>query len=96
MTWLFSISTLTCNLLFPIDMDDSVIPLATDFVIIADGVPKVPFFIFWATNRRLDLEYTEPSLDPTTVRLQLPAAVQDFRDATLHLVFPFDILGVPA
>jgi len=75
-------------------MDDSLAPDATDFVILADGVPKVPSTASWFSATQFQVTLTEPSLSPLVVRLQLPAAVADFRDATLHLVFPFDILAV--
>ncbi len=92
--WFFLSPTLELTLFFPIDMDTSVTPLPGDFVIIADGVPKPPLTAVWGALRELAITYDEPSLSPTTVRLQLPTAVQDFRDATLHQVFPFDLLGV--
>ncbi len=94
MQWAFTSPVLTIDLLFALIMDSSVTPLPADLVILADGVPKLPLTTIWATNQRLTVTYDEPSLNPTTVRLQLPASVQDFRDATLHVVFPFDILGV--
>lgn len=76
-------------------MDQTVAPIATDFSIIADGVPKVPLDTIWLGPTSFQVTYDEPSLSPTTVRLILPTAVGDFRDLTGHLVFPFDIAATP-
>ncbi len=76
-------------------MDQTVTPLPSDLSIIADGVPKVPLTTSWALPTELTVTYDEPSLDPTAIRLILPAAVADFREIAGHLVFPFDIEAIP-
>ena len=73
------------------DMDQTVAPVAADFNLELDGVPKVPTAVHWTTATTLVLDYSEALLDPALVELRFSTKTDQFLSVLGELVTPFDI-----
>lgn len=91
--WDYETAELELCLLFFTPMDTTLLPAPSDFIILADGVPKTPDSVAWFTDFLFQLTYSQPALNPTTVRLSLPESVGDFHSVNFIPVSPFDLLG---
>lgn len=93
-TWNYSDPDFLVQIHFPQPMDVSATPLAGDFVLSVDGVPKVPDSVGWNDSTTFELEYSEALMVPVVVLVNFPTSVPAFRSPQLFQVQPFIIVGV--
>lgn len=93
MAFTYADPLLDAVLTFGENMNQTSQPLPGDFVLVVDGVEKVPILITWDSATELSIEYSEAILGPTVVRCRYSAINPDFETALFEKVTPFDILG---
>lgn len=90
--WAYEDPNLIGDLIFPVDMDQTVTPAPGHFVLDVDGAPKTPDSCTWFDARTLQWAYAEAVLGPTLVRMQYPIMAANFLSLAGQPVFPFDLL----
>lgn len=89
--WAYADPILTITLTFAEDMDQTVAPDTTDFVLTVDDVVKTLATSIWQDARNIELEYSEATLAPTVVDLRYSAKSINFLSVLDELVTPFDL-----
>lgn len=79
---------------FSADMDTSVIPPASAFTLVVDGVPKTPDAVSWLSARCMRVEYSEAALNPAVLSFQFPVLHDDLKYATGLQKGTWDIVGI--
>lgn len=93
-TWNYAVADLTGDIIFPVDMDETVEPLPAEIIIDVDGVPKTPDSVSWVDATTLSYAYNEVALGPVVVKFQYPQMFPNFKSLAGQPVFPVDLLLV--
>lgn len=76
---------------FSIEMDRTIEPIASDFILTVDGVEKTITDIQWFAPGFLSMTFSEPGLTPTNARIRFITPTPRLRTAALQQACPFDL-----
>ncbi len=88
-TWTYVDPLLSGQLNFPVDMDQTVIPDKTDFILEVDAAAKPLLTLAWTGARELRYTYNEALMVPTVVTMQYTDMLPNFLSLQGQPVFPF-------